>query len=102
MEGGIRTRRGQLSAWLGDADWLSGAFSAGDLMMVSVLLRLKASSDMLKEYPNLSAYVARGEARPAYKRAFDAQLEVFNASSARSENQQIGRASSRERVCQSV
>src|SRR3546814_11702418 len=56
-------------------------------MMVSVLLRLKASSDMLKEYPNLSAYVARGEARPAYKRAFDAQLEVFNAASARQENQ---------------
>src|SRR3546814_13390578 len=68
MEERIRTRLGQLSAWLGDADWLSGAFSAGDLMMVSVLLRLKASSDMLKEYPNLSAYVARGEARPAYKR----------------------------------
>src|SRR3546814_3726202 len=49
-------------------------------MMVSVLLRLKASSDILEQYPNLSAYVARGEARPAYKRAFDAQLEVFNRS----------------------
>ena len=49
--------------------------NAGDLMMVSVLLRLKASG-MLDEYPNLSAYVARGEARPAYKRAFDAQLAV--------------------------
>ena len=60
---------------LGDADWFDGAFSAGDLMMVSVLLRLKASG-MLDEYPNLSAYVARGEARPAYKRAFDAQLAV--------------------------
>src|SRR6266480_3058768 len=58
---------------LGDADWLDGAFSAGDLMMVAVLIRLKASG-MLDEYPNLSAYVARGEARPAYKRAFDAQL----------------------------
>jgi len=60
---------------LGDADWLDGAFSAGDLMMVSVLLRLKASG-LLDEYPNLSAYVARGEARAAYKRAFDAQLAV--------------------------
>src|SRR5436305_468816 len=71
----VRNRLGQLSRRLGDADWLDGAFSAGDLMTVSVLLRLKASG-MLDEYPNLSAYVARGEARPAYKRAFDAQLAV--------------------------
>ncbi|MEK1890965.1 MAG: hypothetical protein AAAB35_26040, partial [Phyllobacterium sp.] len=53
---------------------------AGDLQMVSVLLRLKGSG-MLNEYPNLSAYVARGEARPAYKRALDAQLAVFAAAS---------------------
>ena len=72
----IRVRLGELSGRLGDADWLDGAFSAGDLMMVAVLLRLKASG-MLDEYRNLSAYVARGEARPAYKRAFDAQLAVF-------------------------
>ncbi len=72
----IRDRLGELSGRLGDADWLDGAFSAGDLMMVAVLLRLKPSG-MLNEYPNLSAYVARGEARPAYKRAFDAQLAVF-------------------------
>jgi glutathione S-transferase len=71
----VRNRLKQLSARLGDADWLDGAFSAGDLMMVSVLLRLRASG-LLDEYPNLSAYVARGEARPAYKRAFDAQLAV--------------------------
>jgi glutathione S-transferase len=77
VENRIRDRLGQLSGRLGDADWLDGAFSAGDLMMVSVLLRLKASSGILDEYPNLSAYVARGEARPAYKRAFDAQLAVF-------------------------
>ena len=72
----IRGRLVQLSARLGDADWLDGAFSAGDLMMVSVLLRLRASG-LLDEYPNLSAYVARGEARPAYKRAFADQLAVF-------------------------
>jgi glutathione S-transferase len=72
----VRARLGELSARLGDADWIDGAFSAGDLMMVAVLLRLKASG-MLDEYPKLSAYVARGEARPAYKRAFDAQLRVF-------------------------
>ena len=76
VKGRIRERLEQLSGRLGDADWLDGAFSAGDLMMVSVLLRLK-SSGMLDEYPNLAAYVARGEARPAYKRAFDAQLAVF-------------------------
>ena len=72
----MRHRLGQLSRRLGDADWLDGGFSAGDLMMVSVLLRVKASG-LLGEYPNLAAYVARGEARPAYKRAFDDQLAVF-------------------------
>lgn len=75
VEGRVRDRLGQFSRRLGDASWLDGAFSAGDLMMVSVLLRLKASG-MLDEFPNLSAYVARGEARPAYKRAFAAQLAV--------------------------
>ena len=73
VEDRVRSRLGQLSRRLGDADWLDGAFSAGDLMMVSVLLRLRASG-LLDEYPSLAAYVARGEARPAYKRAFDAQL----------------------------
>jgi len=77
VEDRVRDRLKQLSARLGDADWLDGAFSAADLMMVSVLLRLRASG-LLDEYPNLSAYVARGEARPAYKRAFAAQL-VINA-----------------------
>ena len=71
----VRDRLGQLSRRLGDADWLDGAFSAGDLLMVSVLLRLRASG-LLDEYPNLAAYVARGEARPAYQRAFEAQLAV--------------------------
>ncbi|MHC2335159.1 glutathione S-transferase family protein [Bradyrhizobium sp. USDA 4454] len=71
----IRDRLKQLSIRLGEADWLDGQFSAGDLMMVSVLLRLRASG-LLDEYPNLSAYVARGEARPAYRRAFAAQLAV--------------------------
>ena len=75
VEDRVRDRLKQLSARLGSADWLDGAFSAGDLMMVSVLLRLK-SSGILDEYPNLAAYVARGEARPAYKRAFAAQLAV--------------------------
>ncbi len=71
----VRQRLERLSARLGDADWLDGEFSAGDLMMVSVLLRLR-SSGMLDEFPALAAYVARGEARPAYRRAFAAQLMV--------------------------
>lgn len=82
VEERLRKRLGDLAARLGAADWLDGKFSAGDLLMVSVLLRLKGPGPgMLDEYPNLSAYVARGEARPAYKRAFAAQLAVFTASS---------------------
>jgi len=69
-----------LSGPLGEADWLEGQFSAGDLMMIAVLLRLKPSG-ILDEFPQLSAYVARGEARPAYQRAFAAQLAVFMAGS---------------------
>jgi glutathione S-transferase len=76
VEDRVRDRLNQLSVRMGDAEWLDGAFSAGDLMMVSVLLRLR-SSGILDEYPNLAAYVARGEARPAYKRAFDAQLALY-------------------------
>ncbi|MET4221695.1 glutathione S-transferase [Bradyrhizobium sp. LB14.3] len=76
----VRVRLGELSRRLGDADWLDGAFSAGDLMMVTVLRRLNASG-LLDEYPGIAAYVARGEARPAFRRAFDAQLAVFIAGS---------------------
>ena len=71
----VRSRLKQLSARLGEAQWLDGAFSAADLLMVSVLLRLRASG-ILDEFANLAAYVARGESRPAYKRAFAAQLTV--------------------------
>jgi glutathione S-transferase len=71
----VRDRLKQLSARLGGAEWLDGGFSAGDLMMVSVLLRSRPSG-LLDEYPNLAAYVARGEARPAYQRAFAAQLAI--------------------------
>ena len=76
----VRDRLNELSSRLGDADWLDGAFSAGDLLMVAVLRRLNGSG-LLEEYPNLFAYVARGEARPAFKRAFAAQLAVFTAAS---------------------
>ncbi|QOZ71468.1 glutathione S-transferase family protein [Bradyrhizobium arachidis] len=76
----VRVRLGELSLRLGGADWLDGAFSAGDLVMVTVLRRLNTSG-LLEEYPDIAAYVARGEARPAFRRAFDAQLAVFTAAS---------------------
>lgn len=81
LEPRVRARLEQLSARLGDADWLDGQFSAGDLLMISVLQRLR-SSHLVDEYPNLAAYVARGEARPAYQRAFAAQWAIFQASQA--------------------
>jgi glutathione S-transferase len=76
LEDRVRVRLGSLCHRLGSADWLDGAFSAGDLLMVTVLRRLNGSG-LLENYPNLLAYVARGEARPAFRRAFDAQLAVF-------------------------
>ena len=76
LDARARKTLGQLSSRLGDAEWLDGAFSAGDLMMVGVLFRSKPTG-ILDGYPNLAAYVARGEARPAFKRAFAAQLSVF-------------------------
>lgn len=80
LDDNIRTRFGQLSRRLGEADWLEGAFSAGDLMMVMVLRRMEGS-DLLAEFPNLFAYVARGESRPAFQRAYAAQRAVFTAAS---------------------
>ena len=74
----IRGRLNQLVTWLGDSEWLDGAFTAADIMMVHVLRRLEGSG-ILEEYLSLSAYIARAEARPAYKRAFDAQLAVYTA-----------------------
>jgi glutathione S-transferase len=74
----IRGRLTDLSRQLGDADWLDGFFSAGDLMMADVLRRLGRSA-LLTEHPNLGAYVDRAEARPAFRRAFDAQRAFFDA-----------------------
>jgi glutathione S-transferase len=76
----VHARLGQLSSYLGDADWLDGAFSAGDLMMAHAVRRLSGSG-LLEAYPNLCAYIARAEARPACQRAFAAQLAVFTAAS---------------------
>jgi glutathione S-transferase len=77
----MRVRLGELSRRLGTADWIDGAFSAGDLMLIDVLRRIGGSS-LLNEFPNLAAYVARGEARPAFRRAYEAQRAVFLAQSA--------------------
>lgn len=76
LEDRVRNRLNDLSRRLGEADWLDGGFSAGDLMMVTVLRRLNGTG-MLEMFPNLASYVARGEARPAFRRAFEAQLEDF-------------------------
>ena len=78
LERQLHTRLDALAARLGEGEWLDGAFSAGDLMMISVLRRL-CTSGVLADYPLLAAYVARGEARAAFKRAFAAQLAVFIA-----------------------
>jgi glutathione S-transferase len=78
LENRARKTLGELSTRLGSAEWLDGAFSAGDLLMVGVLFRARVTG-ILDPYPNISAYVTRGEARPAFKRAFAAQLAVFNA-----------------------
>ncbi len=82
LEDRLRGRLGELSTRLGDADWLDGAFSAGDLMMVMVLRRLNGSA-ILGEFPGLSAYVARGERAPAFKRAYEAQKAVAIAAAAK-------------------
>ncbi|MGD9476502.1 glutathione S-transferase family protein [Shinella sp. G-2] len=81
LDARVRARLDALSGRLGDGDWLDGAFSVGDLMMVTVLRRLQ-SSGLLQDYPTLLAYIARGEARPAYQRAFADQLAVFTAAPA--------------------
>jgi glutathione S-transferase len=82
LDDNVRKRLGELSARLGEAEWIDGGFSAADLLMVSTLRRLKASNiparaGILDEFPTLADYVARAEARPAYRRAFEAQRAVF-------------------------
>ncbi|GAA4714137.1 glutathione S-transferase family protein [Sphingomonas lutea] len=77
----VRERLAEVSAFLGERDWLEGEFTVGDLMMIEVLIRLKdptlPGTSLLEEFPTLARYVERGEARPAFKRAFDGQRQVF-------------------------
>lgn len=79
IEQRVRGRLEELSRRLGDTEWLDGSFSAGDLLMVTVLRRL-GRSELLDGFVNLTAYIARGEARPAYQRAFADQLAAFERS----------------------
>jgi len=76
LDSNVRRRLGELSACLGDREWLDGEFSIGDIMMIGLLRRLEGTA-MLEEYPNLVAYVGRGEERPVFQRAYDAQFAVF-------------------------
>ena len=75
----IHSRLISLSRRLGDAEWLDGTFTAGDLMMVMVLRRLEGTG-LLEQHSKLHDYVARGQTRPAYRRAFEAQRKVFSDS----------------------
>jgi glutathione S-transferase len=87
LEDNIRGRLSRVSGHLKESQWLDGQFSAADLLMVTVLRRLEPSNfpgvrNIVEEFSNLFNYVERGKARPAYKRAFEAQLAVFKATSA--------------------
>lgn len=76
VEQRVKTRLADLSTWLGDRPYLEDRFTAGDLMMTTVL-RILRHTDLVEQIPNLQAYQDRCEARPGFRRALDAQLEAF-------------------------
>jgi glutathione S-transferase len=76
VEARLNGRLAALAAWLGDKPYLEGRFTAGDLMMGSVLREL-VDSGALEKFPNLDGYVRRCEARPAFGRALAAQMQAF-------------------------
>jgi glutathione S-transferase len=78
----VRVRLRDFSARLGSADWLEGDFSAADILTITTL-RWLHGSDELEKFPNVAAYVARGEARTAFQRAFADQLAVYRATEAK-------------------
>lgn len=67
----------RISEWLGDKEWLEDRFTVGDLMMVTVL-RLLRHTDLVERYPNVQAYLERGQARPAFRRALADHLAPFS------------------------
>src|SRR6185369_16972539 len=72
----LTARLASLAAWLGGKDYLEGRFTAGDLIMTTVLREL-VDSGVLKRFPQLDAYRRRCEERPAFGRALEAQLVPF-------------------------
>jgi len=72
----VQGRLDAVAAWLGNRDYLEDRFTAGDLLMVTVL-RFLRHTDMVSAMPSLAAYVARCEARPAFQKALAAQMAVF-------------------------
>lgn len=73
-----RLKLKRVSDWLGDNEWLEGRFTIGDLLMVTVL-RFLRHTKLVAEFPNLADYLARGEGRPAFKRALADQLATYAA-----------------------
>lgn len=80
-----RLKLKRVSDWLDGNEWLEDRFTIGDLLMVTVLRGLR-HTELVAEFPNLEAYQARGEARPAFQRALADQLATF------AENQPQGEA----------
>jgi glutathione S-transferase len=82
----------RVSEWLGDKTWLEGdRFTIGDLIMVTTL-RFLRHTDLVAEFPNLAAYLKRGEARPAFQRALADQLSVYAANQPQPQPQPEGAA----------
>jgi glutathione S-transferase len=81
-----RLKLKRLSDWLGDKEWLEDRFTIGDLIMVTTL-RVLRHTDLVAEIPNLSAYLKRGEARPAFRQALSDQLAVYAANEPQPEQQ---------------
>jgi len=73
----LSTRMAALSAWLDGKDYLETRFTAGDLIMATVLREL-GDSGVLSQFPTVDAYRRRCQARPAFKRALDAQMADFD------------------------
>lgn len=74
----VKLKLKRVSEWLGDSEWLEDRFTIGDLLMITVL-RFLRHTKLVDEFPNLSDYLKRGEARPAFQRALADQLATYAA-----------------------
>lgn len=75
----LTTRLNEVATALGDREYLEGRFSAGDLLMTTVLRILRHTDLLRSDFPVLDAYRMRCEARPAFGRALAAQMQPFAA-----------------------